>query len=120
MLNLEVNSFVSLIAASSVFSWFGVMYFGIPIFVLLTSAISLSTPECRAFHLLLTGVAFAIMSIFVVAAYSDRQSVRLRDDELVILANVAVCIASVVGVVCCRIAHGLLHRTDISKGDSET
>lgn len=99
-----------LLAASSVFSWFGLLYFGTPIAILLISAKCLSTDACRPFWLLVAGCVAAIAALVLVIALADYSARGLTDDQLAWLANGAVCLGVVVGVVGFRIAFGVVRR----------
>jgi hypothetical protein len=99
-----------LLGASSVFSWFGLLYVGTPIAVLLISAKCFSTDTCRAFWLLVAGCVVAIAALVLVIALVENRARGLTDDQLAWLANGAVCLGVVVGVVGFRIAHGVVRR----------
>jgi hypothetical protein len=112
----ELNSFAMLFAASSVFSLFGLIYFGVPILVLLTSAICLSTRTCRTFWLLVSGAVSAIVAIFIVTAYYENRGSELSDGQPALLANISVCVGAVIGVACFRIGHELVRRIETHSG----
>ena len=112
MSGVDVNLIEPVFAASSVFSWFGLAYFGIPVAVLMIAALCLSTRTCRTFWLLVSGAVSSIIALFVVVALWENRGRELSDQQLALLANISACVGALVGVVCFRIAHGVARKKE--------
>ncbi|TVS19449.1 MAG: hypothetical protein EA424_08455 [Planctomycetaceae bacterium] len=96
-----------LIAASTAFSAFGLMYCGVPILLIVMLATCLSAPTCRAFQLFLAGSLFfvVIFAIFVVVWLDNPQSYsRFTPDQQLAVAYAAACIGAAIGIVFRRLA----------------
>lgn len=104
-----VVSCVTLFGASTAFSWFGLLYLGIPVCILLLTAKYLATSTCRMFWLVVCGSISAVATLFAVAEFADNRGPGL-DDQLPSLAFLGACIGAVGGVLCFRVAHGLARR----------
>jgi len=98
----------TLIAASTVFSWFGLLYLSIPVVVLLTATMYFRTSFCRAFWLFVSGgVAASVTMWCLVFVFAP----KLTDDELPLVVNASASIGAIVGVICFRVAHEIVRRS---------
>ena len=99
------------LGASTVFSWFGLLYFGTPVLVLVLASICFSTRNCKVFWLLVCGASCAIAALAVAigSLFGDPRS-PLSDGQQALLANIIVCAASIVGVLGCRVVHDLVRK----------
>jgi len=119
MSGVDGNLIELLFAASSVFSWFGLIYYGSPVAVLVIAALCMSTRTCRAFGLLVSGAVSSMIVIAAVVVLSENCGRRISDDQLAGLANVSACVGALVGVVCFRIRHELTRKREAQDCRSE-
>ncbi len=63
----------SLLAMSTVFSWFGLLYAGIPLAILLITARCLVTSSCRMFWLVVSGGISAVAALCALYDFAENR-----------------------------------------------
>jgi hypothetical protein len=105
---LDCEACNPLLAMSTVFSWFGLLYAGIPLAILLITAKCLMTSTCRMFWLVVSGGISAVAALCALYAFAENRPEL--DDHVALLAHLSACLGAVFGVLCFRFAHGLASR----------
>lgn len=98
-----------LLAASNVFSAFGLLYVAIPVALLLVAAWLVSRWSGSCFWPLVFGAVAVIIAVAVVACVSARSPDGLVDRNLPVAVNAAACVGAVSGVTACAGLRAVTH-----------